>query len=288
MNEHDAQTRHIYLDVPHSDHLKPSWYGESVGHFEDGTLVVDTIGLNDRDLRRQLPHPAHDTIACRRAFPSDRWWQNTAGRHHNRRSGGLQHAMVRSAAMEPARNRPITRVDLRGKQRRVFQLRRETCSDSRKFRFLRSSAAACLTLRPLPAPRPVMQLPRFSCRRQQQNPQAAEEHRDRHQQIHCPSTANAGRAWRPRTSTLIIEPHASKSMRPADAGGAYRGRVQCCSKSGKRDLTSDIEKSGGENRCGERIELTAGETDQSKCTSRRRRMRSQAPDRNRKGRIENP
>ncbi len=48
VNEHDAQTRHIYLDVPHSDHLKPSWYGESVGHFEDGTLVVDTIGLNDR------------------------------------------------------------------------------------------------------------------------------------------------------------------------------------------------------------------------------------------------
>ncbi len=48
VNEHDAQTRHIYLDVPHSANVKPSWYGESVGHFEGGTLVVDTIGLNDK------------------------------------------------------------------------------------------------------------------------------------------------------------------------------------------------------------------------------------------------
>jgi len=28
--------------------LKPSWYGESIGHYEGDTLVVDTIGLNDK------------------------------------------------------------------------------------------------------------------------------------------------------------------------------------------------------------------------------------------------
>jgi hypothetical protein len=44
----DAQVRRVYLDVPHSANLKPSWYGESVGHYEGDTLVVDTIGLNDR------------------------------------------------------------------------------------------------------------------------------------------------------------------------------------------------------------------------------------------------
>jgi hypothetical protein len=45
----DFQLRHVYLDVPHSQNLKPSWYGESVGHYENGdTLVVDTIGMNDR------------------------------------------------------------------------------------------------------------------------------------------------------------------------------------------------------------------------------------------------
>jgi len=44
----DNQTRRIYMDVPHSASLKPSWYGESVGHYEGDTLVVDTVGLNDK------------------------------------------------------------------------------------------------------------------------------------------------------------------------------------------------------------------------------------------------
>ncbi len=39
------QSRTIYLDRPHSAHVVPSWYGESVGHFEGETLVVDTIGI---------------------------------------------------------------------------------------------------------------------------------------------------------------------------------------------------------------------------------------------------
>jgi len=38
--------RHIYLNVPHSTTISPSWYGESVGHYEDDTLVVDTMGQN--------------------------------------------------------------------------------------------------------------------------------------------------------------------------------------------------------------------------------------------------
>ena len=44
----NAETRHIWLNVPHSANPKPSWYGESVGHYEGDTLVVDTIGLNDK------------------------------------------------------------------------------------------------------------------------------------------------------------------------------------------------------------------------------------------------
>jgi hypothetical protein len=44
----DQQVRHVYLDVPHSADVTPSWYGESVGHYEGDTLVVDTIGLNDK------------------------------------------------------------------------------------------------------------------------------------------------------------------------------------------------------------------------------------------------
>jgi hypothetical protein len=45
----DFQLRRIYLNQPHSKNPKPSWYGESVGHYENGdTLVVDTIGMNDK------------------------------------------------------------------------------------------------------------------------------------------------------------------------------------------------------------------------------------------------
>jgi hypothetical protein len=44
----DQQVRHVYLDVAHSADPRPSWYGESVGHYEGDTLVVDTIGLNDK------------------------------------------------------------------------------------------------------------------------------------------------------------------------------------------------------------------------------------------------
>ena len=43
-----SDVRRIFLDVPHSKDLKPSWHGESVGHYEGDTLVVDTIGLNDK------------------------------------------------------------------------------------------------------------------------------------------------------------------------------------------------------------------------------------------------
>ena len=47
----DSQTslRRVQLNVPHSPNPTPSWFGESVGHYENGdTLVVDTIGMNDR------------------------------------------------------------------------------------------------------------------------------------------------------------------------------------------------------------------------------------------------
>jgi hypothetical protein len=44
-----GRVRRVYLNVPHSKNPEPSWYGESVGHYEGGdTLVVDTIGLNDK------------------------------------------------------------------------------------------------------------------------------------------------------------------------------------------------------------------------------------------------
>lgn len=46
--ENDHQIRRIYLDRPHSKDVKPSWFGESVGHYEGDSLVVDTIGISTR------------------------------------------------------------------------------------------------------------------------------------------------------------------------------------------------------------------------------------------------
>jgi hypothetical protein len=46
--ESDQQIRRVYLDVPHSESPRPSWYGESVGHYDGDTLVIDTVGLNDK------------------------------------------------------------------------------------------------------------------------------------------------------------------------------------------------------------------------------------------------
>jgi len=46
--QHDSDVRRVYMNVSHSANLKPSWYGESVGHYEGDTLVIDTIGFNDK------------------------------------------------------------------------------------------------------------------------------------------------------------------------------------------------------------------------------------------------
>ena len=55
----DAQVRRVYMNVPHSKNPGYSWYGESIGHYENGdTLVVDTIGLDDKGPidRFRTPH----------------------------------------------------------------------------------------------------------------------------------------------------------------------------------------------------------------------------------------
>jgi|SRR5579883_179823 hypothetical protein len=49
VQEAGHRVRRVFLDQPHSADLKPTWYGESVGHYENGdTLVVDTTGMNDK------------------------------------------------------------------------------------------------------------------------------------------------------------------------------------------------------------------------------------------------
>ncbi len=47
MWQRDHLVRRIFLTDRHSEHVTPSWFGESIGHYENGdTLVVDTVGLS--------------------------------------------------------------------------------------------------------------------------------------------------------------------------------------------------------------------------------------------------
>ena len=90
----DAQVRHVYLDVPHSADVKSSWYGESVGHYEGDTLVVDTIGLNDKTFIDNFRTPHSPKAARRRTLQAGRRRKNTPGDVPGRGSGHVLSAMV--------------------------------------------------------------------------------------------------------------------------------------------------------------------------------------------------
>jgi hypothetical protein len=58
--QHDSISRHIYMNVPHSKNPQPSWNGESVGHYEGDTLVVDTIGVTTKAFSDNYRTPHSD------------------------------------------------------------------------------------------------------------------------------------------------------------------------------------------------------------------------------------
>jgi len=41
----DHEVRHVRLNESHPAAVTPSWYGDSVGHYEGETLVIDTVGV---------------------------------------------------------------------------------------------------------------------------------------------------------------------------------------------------------------------------------------------------
>jgi hypothetical protein len=43
--EQDHEVRRVLMNASHPAQVTPSWYGDSVGHYESDTLVVDTIGI---------------------------------------------------------------------------------------------------------------------------------------------------------------------------------------------------------------------------------------------------
>ena len=75
LNQNGPEIRHIFLNVPHSEHVKPSWYGESVGHYEGrDTLVVDTIGISTKSYvdNFRTPHSEKLHVVERFKMSADR------------------------------------------------------------------------------------------------------------------------------------------------------------------------------------------------------------------------
>jgi len=56
------QLRRIYMNAAHDPNAKPSWFGDSVGHYEGDTLVVDTIGLSSRAFIDDFQTPHSDKL----------------------------------------------------------------------------------------------------------------------------------------------------------------------------------------------------------------------------------
>jgi hypothetical protein len=61
--EYDHFVRIVALDrQKHPKDLSPTWMGDSIGHWEGGTLVVDTVGLNDKTWLDQVGHPHSEAL----------------------------------------------------------------------------------------------------------------------------------------------------------------------------------------------------------------------------------
>jgi hypothetical protein len=58
----NAEVRRIHLGVPHTQNPKSSFYGESVGRYEGDTLVIDTIGLNNKTVLDAYRTPHSDKL----------------------------------------------------------------------------------------------------------------------------------------------------------------------------------------------------------------------------------
>jgi hypothetical protein len=58
----DHQVRHVYLDAAHAANPPKTWYGESVGRYEGDTLIIDTIGLNDKTDTDRFGTPHSDQM----------------------------------------------------------------------------------------------------------------------------------------------------------------------------------------------------------------------------------
>ena len=73
INEGGPEVRRVYLNVPHTAHPRITPYGESVGHYEGDTLVVDTVALSPDTFidNYRTPHTNQEHVIERYRLSAD-------------------------------------------------------------------------------------------------------------------------------------------------------------------------------------------------------------------------
>jgi len=72
--QRDHMVRRVYMTDKHSDNVKPSWFGESIGRYENGELVVDTISLSTQNSyidNLRTPHTEKEHVVERFKLAAD-------------------------------------------------------------------------------------------------------------------------------------------------------------------------------------------------------------------------
>jgi hypothetical protein len=71
--------RQIFMDGrQHPKELDPTWFGHSVGHWEKDTLVIDTVGFNDKFWFDRVGHPHTEQL-----HTIERWTRLNLGQMEN-------------------------------------------------------------------------------------------------------------------------------------------------------------------------------------------------------------
>jgi hypothetical protein len=66
--------RQIFMDKPHPKELDPTWFGHSVGRWERDTLVIDTVGFNDKSWWDNKGYPHSEQL-----HTIERWTRRDLG-----------------------------------------------------------------------------------------------------------------------------------------------------------------------------------------------------------------
>jgi hypothetical protein len=62
ITQEDREVRFVYMNQVHPRKIKPSYSGNSIGHWDGNTLVIDTIGFNGKGQLDEMGNPHSDQL----------------------------------------------------------------------------------------------------------------------------------------------------------------------------------------------------------------------------------